>query len=71
MTFRYPDEVRAADLAKREQDVAARRLANPPMPRNADYILKASRKARSIMTDRARRSSLHHQPSMMKVAASA
>jgi len=49
VTFRYPDEVRAAELAKREQDVAARRLANPPMPRNADYTLKASRKARSIM----------------------
>lgn len=48
LTFRYPDEARAAALARQEEGLTQRRLATAPAIRNSNYQVKANRKSRSI-----------------------
>lgn len=48
ITFRYPKEARAADKAAQEKLFAARRMANPPIPRNSDYSMQIGKRSKAI-----------------------
>jgi P-type conjugative transfer protein VirB9 len=48
ITFRYPADERAAELARQEEQFAARRIANPPTPRNTHYTMQVGKRSEAI-----------------------